>query len=130
MEYFPLSIPIEGIKKIDEAEKTRAFDNYYIFYYDPTLANADTKVQRSIVFGVISDSDKLYYITDWECEYCLLGESLLSPDAPLTPLFDGNSIGFMFNENIIEGISTSPQSVTVSMPTPATVSVGESVLSE
>lgn len=122
LEYFPLRIPIEVIEKIEEAENTRAFDNYYIFYYDPTIANVNNKVQKSIVFGVIADSDKLYYITNWECEYCLVGMALLSPDAPLTPLFSGNSIAFMFDADVMGGISVVSNPVSISLPTPTTIS--------
>ena len=79
IENFDRVIPSEVIDKIEAAETLKVFDNYYILHYDPTGAeNIFKKLtdkpepKDPIVFGVISGSDKLYYIADWIDKYCNL----------------------------------------------------------
>lgn len=62
-------------KSVDER---KVFDNYVILHYDP--ANNGEKMTKEevekmkdpILFGVIKNSKKLYYIADWKDEYCEL----------------------------------------------------------
>ena len=64
---------LEIKKKIDEYQ---IFDNYVILHYDPDHKNtALTKKEKEIakdpiLFGLIRDSRKLYFIVDWKDEYC------------------------------------------------------------
>ena len=74
------TIPIEVIKKKAEVDQLCVFDNYVILYYDKgnvettakTVAEKEKEVEKRkdpILFGVISDSQKLYYIDSWTDEY-------------------------------------------------------------
>ncbi len=77
IDNFERVIPADVIDKIEEAEALKLFDNYYILHYDPTEAKniyfvADEKPKDPIVFGVIRNSNKLYYIADWIDKYCNL----------------------------------------------------------
>ena len=76
-------IPVEIIEKIREMNELEIFDNYVVMHYDPDKTAAkDThgdeyererekeKQKDPIVFGIISGSDKLYYVADWIYEYC------------------------------------------------------------
>lgn len=76
------TIPLDVIKKKLELDKLEVFDNYVILSYDPngksyaqTVEERRKEVEKAkdpILFGVIAGSDKLYYIDDWEDEYCNL----------------------------------------------------------
>ena len=75
-------IPIDVVNKIKEMNELEIFDNYVIMHYDPENRYSDKthaekvkeeqKKRDPILFGVIAGSNKLYYITDWEDEYCNL----------------------------------------------------------
>ena len=73
---FVRPIPTDVINKIAEANDLEVFDNYVIMHYDPKkVAHKETekeiaKRKDPIVFGLISGSRKLYYITDWIDESC------------------------------------------------------------
>ena len=62
-------------KSVDEK---KIFDNYVILHYDP--ANNGEKMTKEevekkkdpILFGVIKNSKKLYYVADWKDDYCEL----------------------------------------------------------
>ena len=76
------TIPLDIIKKKLELDTLEIFDNYVILHYDPngksyaqTVKERRKEVEKAkdpILFGVIAGSDKLYYIGDWEDEYCNL----------------------------------------------------------
>ena len=74
IDYFRRFIPDSVVESIDLAESLYVFDNYYILSFDPDRADNPhyTKEEKEdpIVFGVISNSDKLYYIADWIDEHC------------------------------------------------------------
>ncbi len=75
IENFDRVIPTEVVDKINAAEELRIFDNYYILHYDPTGAkniHLTSEPKDPIVFGVIRNSTRLYYIADWIDEYCNL----------------------------------------------------------
>lgn len=69
------TIPIEALNKILEANTMEVFDNYVVLHYDPNnnsvrMTNKEKeeeikKAKDPILFGVISGSNKLYYICDW-----------------------------------------------------------------
>ena len=69
-------IPAAVVDKIVESHSLEVFDNYVVMHYDPKKENQKetqkeiAKRKDPIVFGVISGSRKLYYITDWIDEYC------------------------------------------------------------
>jgi len=63
---------------LDDVEKP-IFDNFVIMHYDPsrkntalTEAQEERKRRDPILFGVMECSNRLYYIADWEDEYCNL----------------------------------------------------------
>lgn len=81
IENFERPIPSDVVEKIEAAEQLKVFDNYYILHYDPSgavnqylNANITTKPKPKdpIVFGVIRNSTKLYYVADWIDQYCNL----------------------------------------------------------
>lgn len=69
-------IPDEITKLKQEADELKVFDNYVILHYDyDGKAVDDTKEEKQkkkdpILFGVINNSKKLYYIGDWVDDYC------------------------------------------------------------
>lgn len=78
---FTRIIPADVVEKKEVADQMRIFDQYVILHFDPENKNTkDTKQEATakeearkkdpILFGLILDSDKLYYIADWEDEYC------------------------------------------------------------
>jgi hypothetical protein len=69
-------IPEEVYKIKKDVDERKIFDNYVILHYDP--ANNGEKLTKKevekkkdpILFGVIKNSRKLYFIADWKDEYC------------------------------------------------------------
>jgi hypothetical protein len=67
-------------KEIQEAKKRadelKVFDNYVVLTYDPKgqmvkLTEKEKEAAKDpILFGVIKGSTKLYFIGEWEDEYC------------------------------------------------------------
>jgi hypothetical protein len=79
----------EAKKRVDER---KIFDNYVILHYDPEnngekLTKEEIEKKKDpILFGVIRNSKKLYYVADWKDDYCdltleemfkVLGEKVL-----------------------------------------------------
>lgn len=73
---FARPLPEEVVNKIDEINSLYVFDNYAVLTYDPNgecyLETEEEKQKRKdpILFGLISGSNKLYYITDWVDDVC------------------------------------------------------------
>lgn len=77
---FTRIIPSNIIAKKVELDKMEVFDNYVVLSYDPngksyakTVEERKKEVEKAkdpILFGVISGSNKLYYIDDWIDDYC------------------------------------------------------------
>ena len=69
-------IPSDVLKLKETADGLEVFDNYVILHYDPkndatNLTEQETRAKKDpIMFGVINNSNKLYYIADWVDEYC------------------------------------------------------------
>ena len=66
-------IPTEIVEKKLKCDEFHVFDNYCVMYYDPsgeTYAKTSRAKRDPILFGLINHSEKLYYIADWEDEYC------------------------------------------------------------
>jgi hypothetical protein len=76
LKNFARPLPDKVVKKLIEADSLEVFDNYAVLTYDPKDKDKiETETEREkrkdpILFGLISGSDKLYYITDWIDEYC------------------------------------------------------------
>lgn len=69
-------IPEEVYEIKKDVDERKIFDNYVILHYDP-LNNGEKLTKEEIahkkdpiLFGVIENSRKLYYIADWKDEYC------------------------------------------------------------
>ena len=64
-------IPESVIKNRDNVEELRVFDNYFILHYDPDVKKVNLVEKKDpILFGVIKNSNKLYFIDDWIDEKC------------------------------------------------------------
>lgn len=73
-------IPLEAVKKKVEADKLMVFDNYVILHYDKeddNTAKTEEEIKQEeearrdpILFGVIANSNKLYYVCDWIDDTC------------------------------------------------------------
>lgn len=69
-------IPQDVYNAKAKIDKRKIFDNYVVLQYDP--ANNGEKLTKEevekkkdpILFGVINNSRKLYYIADWKDDYC------------------------------------------------------------
>lgn len=65
---------VYALKKASDSYNV--FDNYVILHYDPNEENEELteeekeKKKDPILFGVIQNSRKLYYIADWKDEFC------------------------------------------------------------
>lgn len=77
---FPRIIPTEVRKKLKKLQDKNIFDNYYILYTDQSTPEEEVKSNKvrvlekdPILFGTFNNiQDKLYFIADWEDEYCSL----------------------------------------------------------
>ena len=83
---FTRVIPQDIYKIKKRVDEMNVFDNYVILHYDPKdISEDETKEEKElrrdpILFGVIKDSRKLYYIADWKDEYCDLTLDVLLND--------------------------------------------------
>jgi hypothetical protein len=76
---FARIIPDEIIEKKKMLDDRYIFDNYVIMHYDPEgkatqMTNAEIQAAKKdpILFGVVRNSRKLYYVGDWVDEHCNL----------------------------------------------------------
>jgi len=73
---FTRTIPEKFVKIKNKLDSLKVFDNYVIMHYDPNgeaISMTDKEKEAAkdpILFGVIANSRKLYYIGDWVDEYC------------------------------------------------------------
>lgn len=73
---FIRSIPNDVQLLKTKADELEVFDNYVILFYDPenkSTAMTEKEIEKAkdpILFGVIRDSSKLYFIGDWKDELC------------------------------------------------------------
>jgi hypothetical protein len=76
IEHFVKIIPNDIIGVKEKIDKRGLFDNYVILHYDPnndatSLTKEETETKKDpILFGVIKNSKRLYYVGDWVDEYC------------------------------------------------------------
>ena len=80
---FTRVIPPSILDIKEKLDEKGIFDNYAVMHYDPdghaTEMTEDEieKAKDPILFGLIKNSDKLYYISDWIDDYCNLTLSTL-----------------------------------------------------
>jgi hypothetical protein len=76
IKHFNRIIPEEVYNIKKDVDERKIFDNYVILHYDPKnngekpTKEEIEKRKDPILFGVIRNSRKLYYIADWKDEYC------------------------------------------------------------
>lgn len=102
VENFGRPIPDSALKRKVDADSLKVFDNYVVLHYDPKaeaflLTPAQVAAKKDpILFGVIEDVRKLYFIGDWKDDECdltmeevskVLGHpsSEISPDPTVEP---------------------------------------------
>lgn len=73
---FSRIIPEDIYEVKKDVDDRMIFDNYVILHYDPEnngqeLTKKELEAKKDpILFGLIKNSKKLYYIADWKDEYC------------------------------------------------------------
>lgn len=73
---FVRRIPDEVLEAKARADEIGAFDNYVVLHYDPERGSvAETKEEElrrkdPILFGLMRDRRRLYFVGDWTDEYC------------------------------------------------------------
>jgi len=87
IRHFIKPIPSKILNIKENLDKQFIFDNYVILHYDPYNNATDLSKQEKeeikkrekdpILFGVMKDSRRLYYIADWIDEYCNLTLDIL-----------------------------------------------------
>lgn len=71
-------IPENVYKTKEVVDEREIFDNYVILHYDPEnngekLTKEEVENKKDpILFGLIENSKKLYYVADWKDDYCEL----------------------------------------------------------
>jgi hypothetical protein len=84
LENYPRSIPDENLQDIEKARELGVFDVLLVLYTDLTNEEVNTPEQKEfaarnrdpVVFGMFMEDkinlkhDRLYFITDWEDEFC------------------------------------------------------------
>ena len=74
IDAFSRVIPTDVVDRIESAEHLAVFDNYYVMHYDPKRADnihyTDEEQKDPIVFGVMLNSTKLYFVADWVDDLC------------------------------------------------------------
>jgi len=84
LENYPRSIPDENMEDIEKAKELGLFDVMLVLYTDLTDEEVNTPAQKEfaarnrdpVVFGMFMEDkinlkhDRLYFITDWEDEFC------------------------------------------------------------
>jgi transcriptional antiterminator len=70
-------IPKDVLKEKEKCDKAKIFDGYAVMHYDGKGVVKETEKDKKekrekdpILFGVIQYSDRLYFIADWEDEFC------------------------------------------------------------
>ena len=73
---FGRPIPAEVLARKVEADALKMFDNYVVLHYDPKesafVLTPDEVARRKdpILFGLLENSRKLYFIGDWKDDQC------------------------------------------------------------
>ena len=68
---FDRIIPLSVIENKNKADELKVFDNFVILHYDPNIKKVNLVEKKDpILFGLIKNSDKLYFVDDWIDEKC------------------------------------------------------------
>lgn len=73
---FIRNVPSEVQALKIKADALEVFDNYAVMFYDPenkSTAMTEKEIEKAkdpILFGLIRNSDKLYFVGDWKDEFC------------------------------------------------------------
>lgn len=74
LKNFTRPVPKDVLKRKTEAERLKLFDGFVVVHYDPDKkARAMTEEEERkdpILFGIIKESNRYYFIGDWEDEFC------------------------------------------------------------
>lgn len=76
IQNFVKVIPNEVVEIKNKIDEKGIFDNYVILHYDPqgnasSMTKEEIEVKKDpILFGVIKNSKRLYYVADWIDDYC------------------------------------------------------------
>jgi hypothetical protein len=76
IQHFNRIIPEDVYVTKKNVDDRKIFDNYVVLHYDPKdngegLTKAEIEKKKDpILFGLIKNSRKLYYVADWKDEYC------------------------------------------------------------
>ena len=76
LENYARPIPDDVMQEKAKCDKTTMFDAYFVMHYDSPNVVKETEVEvvarekDPILFGTVEYSDKLYFVADWEDEYC------------------------------------------------------------
>jgi len=84
-------LPGHAVEKIRLAEEMRIFDNYVILHFDPLgegerlTAKEEAQRHDPILFGVIREHRKFYFVADWIDEVCSLTLEALIDKLEMAP---------------------------------------------
>ncbi len=76
LQNYARPIPQKVLSEKERLHKLKLFDDYVVMHYDAPHVVSETEVEiverqkDPILFGRIEFSSKLYFIDDWEDEYC------------------------------------------------------------
>lgn len=97
---FTRIIPSKAVELKEKADQLNVFDNYVVLHYDPeneseedTNKEKEEKKKDPILFGVMENSRRLYFIADWVDDYC---------DLTLDKMMEelGDEVNTVNNQNI------------------------------
>lgn len=77
LKNFARPIPQDVLDEKTKCDQAKLFDGYAVMHYDDKNTVKETEQDKKerrerdpILFGVVQYSDKLYFVADWEDEYC------------------------------------------------------------
>jgi hypothetical protein len=73
MKNYARFIPNKAQDRLDKAEKKGLFDGYVVVHTDPNDTSVKKTVEEKkdpILFGVIAESERFYFIADWKDKLC------------------------------------------------------------
>lgn len=69
-------IPSDVLAEKDKCDALKLFDSYVVMHCDDANTVKETEKERvtrekdPILFGIVQDSSRLYFVADWEDEFC------------------------------------------------------------
>jgi len=73
MDNYSRMIPKKALNKLEKAKSKNLFDGFVVMHTDPNNKSVKKTIEEKkdpILFGVIKESDRYYFIADWEDELC------------------------------------------------------------